>query len=527
MNRSRSSLEPGGIDRFSVAPRTFDVVLTEKGELKAAKSTDIICEVEGSSTIINLIEEGTAVEEGDLLVEIASDKIDDRILQEELKETNSIMAFETAKTELEIQRDKNASDIRKAQLEIELKQLDLDKYLLGEWEQQLKDAEINIEQATIELERRAQDFEAAKELFARKFITKTEYDEDEFRWQKAIWELDKAKKALEVLRNYTHVAELRRRESDLEEARKESERVNKDADAQENAKLRALEGKTKELAITRDQLAKLRTQKKKCRITAPTRGFVVYYNEFFGWGGNDQIKEGAEVRERQVLMQLPDTSDMIVTLRIHEAKTDRLRIGQHVVVEVEGVPGKQFTGKVTKIAVVADTQNRWLNPDLKEYETEITLDPFDEPLKPGVTAHAEILVETAEQRLAVPVQTIFTKAGRQYLFRDKAGKVESVEVQLGAVGTEWAEIVEGINEGDRILLAFMDEHKRLISDSVGVDGQSRDATRGVTSRKPPAKDHDLAAQEKANDNEAKPQRESQEQARPGGEQKKVQAGTTP
>ena len=33
-----------------------------------------------------------------------------------------------------------------------------------------------------------------------------------------------------------------------------------------------------------------------------------------------------------------------------------------------------LTGSVTKIAAVADTQNRWLNPDLKEYETEITLD---------------------------------------------------------------------------------------------------------------------------------------------------------
>ena len=102
----------GGADRYTVSPRSFDVMLQEKGELKAAKSTDIKCEVEGRATIISLIEEGAAVKEGDLLVELASDEIDDRILQEELKEANAITAYEAAKTALEIQLDKNASDIR-------------------------------------------------------------------------------------------------------------------------------------------------------------------------------------------------------------------------------------------------------------------------------------------------------------------------------------------------------------------------------------------------------------------------------
>ena len=126
-----SWLKSGGdmdeVDRFTVIPRTFTVALKEKGELKAAKSTDIICEVEGRTTIISLIAEGTAVQEGDLLVELASDKIEERISSDELKETNAITAFESAKAELEIQRDKNASDIRKAQLKIELNGLALEK----------------------------------------------------------------------------------------------------------------------------------------------------------------------------------------------------------------------------------------------------------------------------------------------------------------------------------------------------------------------------------------------------------------
>ncbi|MGD2108347.1 MAG: efflux RND transporter periplasmic adaptor subunit, partial [Phycisphaerae bacterium] len=334
------------VDTFAAVPRSFNVVLKEKGELKAARSTDINCEVEGRSTIITLIPEGTAVKQGDLLVELASDEIDNSIRQEELKEANAITAYESAQTELEIQRDKNASDVRKAELEIELKRLELEKYQKGDWEQMLKDHTIAIDQAELNLKRRKEDFSAAQELRAKDFITKTEYEEDEFNKLKAEWDLDKAKKALEVLKAYTHVAALRKRQSDLDEAVKECARVKKNADAEELKKVRDVEGKKKELDLTQDELADLRAQKEKTRITAPTQGFVVYFSgggrRF--WSSDDQIKVGATVHERQTLLSLPDTSEMLVVLRVHEAKTDKLRLGQPAKITVEGLPGHEFTG---------------------------------------------------------------------------------------------------------------------------------------------------------------------------------------
>jgi HlyD family secretion protein len=464
--RARGATELAAINKFIVAPQTFNVALKEKGELKASESKDIKCEVEGKSTIISLIPEGAAVKEGDLLVELASDEIENRIRQEELKEANVITAYEANKAELDIQRDKNASDIRKAELQIELKRLELEKYEKGEWEQRLNDAKIAIEQATISLDRRREDFAAAKELRAKNFITKTQYDEDEFAFKRAEWELEKAKMARSVLETYTHVADLRQRQSDVEEAVKESERVKKNAEAEESKKVGALEGRKKELDLTQDQLAKLRTQKAKCRITAPTPGFVVYYAENWRWGSDSQIKEGSQVHEQQILLSLPDTSEMKVVVRVHETKTARLHVGQRAVVNVEGVPDRQFTGTVSKIAVLADSQNRWLNPDLKEYETEITLDPVDIPLKPGVTAHAEILVETVENRLAIPVQSVYSKGGRRYVFRADGADVIPTEVEMGPIGTEWVEVASGLKGGEQVLMNFSDEHKRLIPDVI-------------------------------------------------------------
>lgn len=450
------------VNQHLVGMRSFKVVLKEKGELKAAKSTDIKSRVEGRATIISLIDEGKAVQEGDLLVELASDQIDDRIQLDELKETNAITGYESAKTELDIQRDKNASDIRKGHLKIELKKLELDKYIKGEWKQKLRDADIAIEEAETKLANSKEDWIAADKLYKKNFITKAEYRKDKFNFEKATWDLEKAITAREVLKTYTHVAESRKRHSDFEEAQQEFERIKKNAAAEENKKQRNLEGKTKELELIRAQLAKLRAQKENCRIYAPTPGFVVYYAESWRWGSGDQIKEGAEVRERQILMQLPDTSKMVVSVRIHESKTNKLALGQRAVIEVEGIPDTQLGGEVTKIAVIADTQNRWLNPDLKEYETEITLDPTDVPLKPGATAHVEILIEQTEKVLSVPVQSIFSKGGRKYVFRDSGQGVKYREVQIGTSSTEWAQVVDGLTENDRILMAFSDAHTREI-----------------------------------------------------------------
>ena len=67
-----------------------------------------------------------------------------------------------------------------------------------------------------------------------------------------------------------------------------------------------------------------------------------------------------------------------------------------------------------------------------------------------------------ENALAVPIQAVYSKGGRKYVFQDTKEGVKFREVQLGAASTEWAEVLDGISKGDSILLAFTDEHTRAI-----------------------------------------------------------------
>jgi multidrug efflux pump subunit AcrA (membrane-fusion protein) len=189
---------------------------------------------------------------------------------------------------------------------------------------------------------------------------------------------------------------------------------------------------------------------------------AVYFTENWRWGNDDGIKEGSEVRERQTIITLPDTSQMKVEVQIHEASMGRLAIGQAASVEIEGTTDRTFSGRVSKVAPLAESRSRWLNPDLKEYTTEVLLDPTDADLKPGVTARVEIFIEEVTDRLAAPVQAVFSKGGRHYVFRQAGNEVEPVEVTLGSASSEFVVIEDGVAEGDQLLLAVSDDIQRLL-----------------------------------------------------------------
>lgn len=448
----------GTIDTFQAVRKTFRVSLQEKGELQASESIDIRSEIGGRATIISLVAEGSSVKKGDLLVELASDSIEERVQSEQIQVASARSSAESAMRQLEILKDQNASNIRKAALSLGLKELELEKYTEGVWHQQEQDAELRIEEAEKVHERAQNDFEYSKTLYKKEFITKSEYDTSDFSCYTAEIRLGKAKRDLEILRKYTHVADLQQKESDVDEAEKELVRIKKEAESKLKERESALEARRAELGLKEQKLRRLEDQMSKTKIYAPADGLVVYGA---GGGGRHfmtgtQIKEGAEVFERQTILRLPDTSSMKVVVRIHEAQTDKIRLGQEAIIEVEGISHRKFTGKITKIAVLADSQNRWLNPELKEYETEITLNESDPLLKPGVTARAEILIAELADVVAVPVPSVFSKGHKSFVFVGHRDDAEPVEVQLGLASDEFVEIKSGLEPGQSVLLAVSD-----------------------------------------------------------------------
>ena len=450
------------IQLHAVAKRSFPILLTVSGELKAAKSVEVRSEVEGRATIISLVPEGAHVKQGDLLVELASNELDEKIRDLAIKETVADAAHEASIKELDILRDKNNSEERKAQLALDMARLGFKKYREGEAKEQRKTAEIDVKQSE-QLLKRANDYlEDSKELFKEGFITRIQRQDDEFVAWKAENELVKSQVKAEVLEKYTIPMDLQKKQSDVDEADAELERTKKASKASEAKSEADVKAKEEELAIVRDKLAKAREQKCKTKITAPADGLVVYYKE--DWYDETRIKTGAEVHERQQVIELPDTSSMKVVIRVHESQIERLKEGLPATVTLEGYSGRQYAGKISKIGMVADSQHRWINPNTKEYVTEVLMEGTTSDLKPGGTAKVEVLITQLTDVVAVPIQAVFGKGGRYYVFVDESGDTHPVEVEVGLSSTEYVEVKKGLQAGQTIRMAVTDDMKRLLPD---------------------------------------------------------------
>lgn len=450
------------IQLYSIVPRSFPVLVREKGEIKAAKSIELRSEIEGRTTIISLVEEGIQAKKGDLLVELASDQIDTNIRDAEIREATARANFEAAGKELEILRDDNASKVRKAELALRLAELEKEKYNEGDAQELRQKAKLAKEKAEYVLRRAEETLKDSEQLHTQGFLTKIELDNDRFSHYEGQLQLAEAKLSEQVLEKYTIPMAVQEKDSEVAEAKKELERTLKAAAASEAKAVADLAGKKSEMELVQEKLGKLREQKTKSKIHAPADGLVVYARENGWWRNDSGIEKGAQVYERQSLIELPDISSMKAIIRIHEAQTEKLKLDLPATVDIEGFSDRQYTGKVSKIAVLADSQNRFLNPNLKQYETEVLLDGSFTDLKPGLTARVEIMVSRVENALAVPVQAVFGKAGKYYVFVEQDGKPQAVPIEAGQSSSEYLEVKKGLSEGDKIYLAVTSEMKLLL-----------------------------------------------------------------
>jgi RND family efflux transporter MFP subunit len=230
--------------------------------------------------------------------------------------------------------------------------------------------------------------------------------------------------------------------------------------AQAQAKLRSAQG---QYGVQNRELKELKDQLAKCTIRAEKPGLVVYgdaNDSGFYFGNQEPIREGATVRERQTIITIPDMTHMAVNVKIHESYIQKIKKGQKAVVTVDAFPDQVLHGEVTKVGVLPDSQNRWMNPDLKVYDTTIAIDGTYDWIKPGMSAKAEIQVKQLDNVVYVPVQAVTPDNGRQVCYVADGFKPEKRVVEVGDYNDEFIEIKHGLRAGEPVLLRLPDGVER-------------------------------------------------------------------
>lgn len=398
-----------GMPLYTVQRRDLQITVTEEGSLVSDENVDITCDVAGGATIIWLVDDGDRVAEGMDIV-----KLDASVLSENA--TAQKIAYEKARA-LMIQADKDHAAAKIA----------VEEYREGLFKKDLRTAESNVTAATERLQATQNTLAYGERMFRKGYITPQQLEAQKSAVARAKLDLGTADIALDVLTKFTKPKMITELESvrDSAAARLESEKA-------------ALE-------LEKIKLDRLEGELLKCTIKAPQDGLVIYANSR-SRDRETEIKEGTSVKERQVILQLPDLTKMRADVEVHESKVDEISPGMPAIVRVQDL---KFSGVVTSVA--NRPESNWFST-AKKYVVGVRIDGKSEALRPGFTVEATIIVADLQDVIAVPVAAVI-EDGKEFICAVKKGDgFERRVVTLGKSDDRFVEIVEGLTEGEPVFL---------------------------------------------------------------------------
>jgi HlyD family secretion protein len=414
---------------YVVRSGPLPITVVEKGTLESSENKDAYCLVEGQTTIIMILPEGTPVKKGQLVCELDSAALGDQLV-------NQKITTESAKANLD-----------NAKLTREVAEIAVKEYVEGIFVQDKATAEGEIKLAQSDLSRSEDRLDWSTRMYLKGYVSKASAISEELNLKKARFALEQAETKLKVLLDFTKAKTIKELESEVEKAR--SDELAKKA--------------TWELEVSKEK--KLVRMIANCKITAPSDGLVVYANDptrNFG-STQPQIEEGATVRERQKIFSLPDITKMQVNTKVHESQIDNVKPRMKARVRVDAFADQTLPSVVKDVAPLPDPSS-FFSSDIKVYTTHVTIDEPLSGLRPGMTAQVEILVDRRENVLTVPVLAILEFNGKAHITKKLNDSFVQSEVDVVATNEKYVQIDKGLKEGDVVVLNPMslmsEEEKR-------------------------------------------------------------------
>ncbi len=480
------------------------VTVAEKGTLESAGNRDIVCKVRAgskgfASTINWVIEDGSRVKAGQLLMILDSSALKDQEEDQQIKVQTALSAKVKAEKDYEIEARKNAIAVSTAKNVLTLAEIELEKFTgldydpsratlaaigggmatlseSGAFRQEVDNAVGEVRQFQSDVEQNRERSAWADRMVKLSYMSPAQAQAERSRLDGSVEKLRSSEAKLKQLRTFDR----KQRLTDLTSKRDNAVRALEQAELEAEAKLvqfAAEKQKATSVYLQEDEkLRDIAQQKAECRIVAPAgiqdNSMVVYFksesSRFSSSGSQGLIEQGAQVKEGQKLLRIPNLSYMQVNTKVHEAMVARVRgdvlvptylvdgvqklmmlntdsfsrvvgqrhesidsvreklrnfeykklsDGQKASIRVDALGARVFEGHVRTVAAVASQSDSWIS-DVKLYQTLVMVD-FEvlpngtrkridnEELKPDMTAEVTITVDTAKDAvLTVPVQSI-------------------------------------------------------------------------------------------------------------------------
>ncbi|MEM7011511.1 MAG: HlyD family efflux transporter periplasmic adaptor subunit [Verrucomicrobiota bacterium] len=396
----------------------------ERGELESSNNVEVRCEVKSQNSsginIIEIVPEGTIVKKDEFLVKLDDSALQTQLIQQEIICSNS------------------EADVDDAVAALEAARLELLEYENGTFVQEKEQVQSELFVAQ-ENKRRAEEYLGYSEKMAQRgYVSSVQIEADKFAVEKANKEFEVAQTKLNVLEKYTKTKQI----------------------TLLNAAIKTAEGKVKAKKKTYEldahRLAEIEDQIEKCTIYAPSAGQVVYANDpnRRSSSGDLLVAEGRPVRERQVIIRLPDANKMMVNAKVHESRINHLQPGMRATVTLDAYTDQVLSGEVVSIGEFPIPSYNMYQQHIKEYAVGVEIETNLPNLRPGMSAEVKVLVNQLEDAIQVPIHAVIERSERFFCAVPNGGEFETREIQVGPLNEDSIVVTEGLEIGESVVLRF-------------------------------------------------------------------------
>lgn len=239
-------------------------------------------------------------------------------------------------------------------------------------------------------------------------------------------------------------ATIRKAEMVLNKAERSLEQLLKSYDLRKRQTLRDIQN-TKFTLAKQERLVKdLQDFLAQFRVTAPADGMVIYKKDRLGV----KTKTGSQLHAfDMVVATLPDLTTMLSKMYVNEIEVAKVKPGQKVTITVDAIPGRSYTGSVVSVANIGETLP---NSDAKMFEVMVKIDGTDMDLRPAMTSWNKIILNTIDNAVYVPLESV--QAGLDSIpFVYKKNHTRQIVV-LGEANDKFVVVKEGLEPGAQIYL---------------------------------------------------------------------------
>ncbi|MDO8788445.1 MAG: efflux RND transporter periplasmic adaptor subunit [Sulfuritalea sp.] len=183
-------------------------------------------------------------------------------------------------------------------------------------------------------------------------------------------------------------------------------------------------------------LAKSGETKRTLTFRSPVSGIVT----------EKKAVQGMRFMPGEALYQIADLSAVWVVADVFEQDIGLVKVGAGATVKINAYPDKVFQGAITYVYPTLKAETRTI-------PVRVELANPGQLLKPGMFAQMELAVAAKGPVVTVPVSAVIDSGTRRIvLIQAGAGRFEPREVKLGARSDSYAEVIEGVKDGELVVV---------------------------------------------------------------------------